>query len=166
MDGLGSCIRPSAWVSGLACSIAYIFPTCVLLNKFWKKTFINFVVPVLNSNRQHLNAKTKHEKFYLPQGCVFEGVRDIKNKENRRSDMPDAHIYISSNPIPSPQSCQAQLAGGKREYLFFNRLSKYRKLGKGSGGSFLWLKYVLLFLTLPQHNSFPSVFCKPFSAWL
>lgn len=49
---------------------------------------------------------------------MFEGVRDIKNKENRKSDMPDAHICISSNPVPNPQSCQAQLAGGKIIYLF------------------------------------------------
>lgn len=77
-----------------------------------------FVVSVLNNNREHINTKIENEKLDLSQGSVFEGVRDIKNKENRKSDMPDAHICISSKPIPSPQSCQAQLAGGKKDYLF------------------------------------------------
>lgn len=109
--------------------------------------------------------QNKASKFDLPQGCVFEGARDI-NKGDRRSDMPDAHICISSNPIHSPQSCQAQLAGEKRGYLFFNHLSKYRNLGKGSGGSLLWLKRVLLFLTIPQPNYFLSASSKAFSEWL
>lgn len=107
------------------------------LKKFWKKTFIYFVVPVLkNNNRQHLYAKTKHQKIYLPQECVLEGVKNIKNKVNR-SDVPDAHICISSNPIPSPQSCQAQLAGGKSYLVLIIYLSTEdleRALGKASCG--------------------------------
>lgn len=68
---------------------------------------------------------------------------------------------------PAPKAVKHNFQEERKIIYLFNHLSMYRKQEwKGLQGNFSWLKYVLLFLTITQPNSFPHVFYKSFPTWL
>lgn len=67
---------------------------------------------------------------------------------------------------PAPKAVKQNLQEERKIIYLFNHLCTESRSGKGPRENFLQLKYVQIFLTVPQSNIFLHIFCKSFSMWL
>lgn len=58
------------------------------------------------------------KKMIRLKGLCLKVSETLNTKKiEKKKKKQDAHICISSKPVPRPQSCQAQLAGRSKKYL-------------------------------------------------